>query len=498
MKTQSSPIREQAAPVPPAERVVLLDALRGFALLGILTMNLLAFSGYYELKMVGQLASLPTPATDRISHFLMAVFAEGKFYSLFSLLFGIGFAMQMLRAEQKGDDFVLRYRRRLGVLVVIGMVHLCVVWAGDILVLYALLGFLLLPLRRYGDRALLIGAAALIAAPVLLRAVVLASGGVLDPGAPVLALGERLDAGLFGAEAATPLVSFVVPGGWIELAKYNLAGPVWRFGELLQEGRAFKVLGMFLIGFVAARRAIFSNLEANHRLLRRVLIAGLALGVVGNLLFAWLTVAVHAEFLSLLGLAETAAYAVGVAPLALAYGAGFALLWTRPGWRRWLMLPAPAGRMALTNYLAQSFVGIGLFYGVGLGRGGHFGPTLIAPLAVLVFAAQLQLSALWLRRYRYGPAEWLWRSLTYGQRQPCGCAPRWCPPPRRSLRPPWKGSDESTGVLAALVPAASAHSAGRPGASRETDPLCSVWHDRRVLARRDADRGHRLRHCARR
>jgi uncharacterized protein len=407
-----------AGPLPPAERVELLDALRGLALLGILTMNLLAFSGYYELKMAGQLASLPTHATDQLTHFALVVFAEGKFYSLFSLLFGIGFAVQMLRAEQKGHDFAPRYRRRLGVLVAIGMVHLCVVWSGDILVLYALLGFLLLPLRQHGDRALLIGAVALIAAPVLLRVVVLASGGSLDPGAPVLALGRRLDAGLFGPEAATPLVSFVAPGGWIELAKFNLAGPIWRLGELLEEGRAFKVLGMFLIGFVAARRAIFSNLEANRRLFRQVLVAGLAIGLVGNLLFAWLSVGINAEFLSLLGLAETAAYAIGVAPLALAYAAGFALLWTRPGWRRWLMMPAPAGRMALTNYLAQSFVGIGLFYGVGLGWGGHVGPTLLVPLALLVFAAQVRISALWLRHYRYGPVEWLWRSLTYGQRQP--------------------------------------------------------------------------------
>jgi uncharacterized protein len=405
-------------PVPPGERIELLDALRGFALLGILTMNLLAFSGYYEVKMVGDLASLPTHAADRVTHFLMATLAEGKFYSLFSLLFGIGFAVQMLRAEQRGDRLAPRYRRRLGVLVAIGMVHLCVVWAGDILVLYALLGFLLLPLRRYGDRTLLIGAAALIATPVLLRAAVLASGGALDPGAPVLALAERLDAGLFGAQAATPLVSYVASGGWLELAKYNLAGPVWRLGELLQEGRAFKVLGMFLVGFVAARRAIFSDLEANRRLLRRVLVAGLALGAAGNLLFAWLSLGMHAEFLSLLGLAETAAYAVGVAPLALAYAAGFALLWTRPGWRRWLITPAPAGRMALTNYLTQSFVGIGLFYGVGLGWGGRVGPTLLVPLALIVFAAQVQLSALWLRHFRYGPAEWLWRSLTYGQRQP--------------------------------------------------------------------------------
>jgi len=407
-----------AAPLPPAERVELLDALRGFALLGILVMNLLAFSGYYELKMAGNLATLPTYAADRIVHLMLAAFAEGKFYSLFSLLFGIGFAVQMLRAEQRGDDFVARYRRRLALLVAIGMVHLCVIWAGDILVLYALLGFLLLPLRRYGDRSLLIGAAALIAAPVLLRAVVIASGGALDPGAPVLALGERVDSALFGPGAGTPFISFVAPGGWLELAKYNLGGPIWRFGEILEEGRAFKVLGMFLVGFVAARRALYSDLEGNRRLLRRVLIAGLALGLPGSLLFAWLSVGVEVEFLSALGLAETAAYAVGIAPLALAYAAGFALLWTRPAWRRVLRLPAPAGRMALSNYLSQSLVGIGLFYGVGLGLGGQVGPTLIVPLALLAFAVQVQLSMLWLRRYRYGPAEWLWRSLTYGERQP--------------------------------------------------------------------------------
>jgi uncharacterized protein len=108
----------------------------------------------------------------------------------------------------------------------------------------------------------------------------------------------------------------------------------------------------------------------------------------------------------------------GVVPLALAYIAGFALLWLRPSARRGLAWFAPAGRMALTNYLAQSVIGIFVFYGVGLGLGGRVGSAAAALIAIVVFAVQVLLSALWLRRYRYGPVEWMWRSLAYGRRQP--------------------------------------------------------------------------------
>jgi uncharacterized protein len=149
-----------------------------------------------------------------------------------------------------------------------------------------------------------------------------------------------------------------------------------------------------------------------------VLVWALALGLVANAGWTWIKLDLRPDFLSWPGVAESAGYALGVAPLALAYAAGIALLWQRAWWQRRFATLAPVGRMALTNYLLQTVVAIALFYGIGFGWAGKVGPTLILVLVVVVFAAQVQLSALWLRHFRYGPAEWLWRSLTYGQRQP--------------------------------------------------------------------------------
>jgi uncharacterized protein len=402
-------------PVPPAERVELLDALRGFALLGILFINLNAFSAWRDIGTENQ-AALVSAGLDGTANFLFMMLVENKFYSLFSLLFGIGFAIQMLRAAEKGIDFAPRFRRRLWVLLGIGMIHLCLFWSGDILVLYALLGFALIPMIRFGDRQLLVAGAALILAPIAVRTAFLLSGGGLDPGPTLYALAERVDESLGFPLADYPW--FMAEVGWVTFFKSNAAGPIWRLGGLLQDSRALKVFGMFLIGFVAARRMNLRNVNEHRALLTRVLVWGLALGLTMNLVWAWMRIGVRPAFLSWSGVAHSVAFAIGVAPLALAYAAGFALLWDRGWWKRLLGSLAPAGRMALTNYLMQTAFGIGIFYGVGLGLVGRVGPALILPLALLIFMAQVQLSAVWLRRFRYGPAEWVWRSLTHGRREP--------------------------------------------------------------------------------
>jgi len=402
-----------SGPIPAAERVELLDALRGLAILGIFVINLHAFSEWSAISASEQ-AGLPTAAVDPAVFLLMTLLAQGKFFSLFSLLFGIGFAVQMLRAEEKGVDFAPRFRRRLWVLLGIGMVHLCFVWYGDILVLYALLGFLLIPVRRLGDRPLLIAAAALILVPVAVHSMIVLSGGVLNPGTPLRVVAVGVDAH-FGIQMEDyPWILGRL--GWVEFFQVNASGPLWRFAYFLEESRAAKVFGMFLIGFVAARRLIFRDIDAHRAVLSRVLVAGLALGLVANTVWLWIRIGSPPSE-SWTGVAETMAYALGVAPLALAYAAGFALVWQRPWWRRQLQRLAPAGRMALTNYLMQSVIGIALFYGIGLGWTGRVGPALVLPMVIIIFVAQVQLSALWLHHFRYGPVEWLWRSLTYGQWQ---------------------------------------------------------------------------------
>lgn len=168
-------------PVIGEDRIQLLDALRGFAVCGILLVNMPVFMGYYYLTPPQQ-ATLPFAVADKITMLLIHFFVEGKFYTIFSLLFGIGFAVQLLRAEEKGNSFLPHYLRRLSVLFLIGLAHLLLLWTGDILVAYALTGFVLLLFRRKSNRILLIWAVVLLWLPVVQYALVLITGGRIQPG----------------------------------------------------------------------------------------------------------------------------------------------------------------------------------------------------------------------------------------------------------------------------------------------------------------------------
>jgi len=398
-----------AAPVRPGERIEVLDVLRGLAIFGIFVINLESFT-LWDFLSGGEKATVPLAGFDPATLFAHRLLFLGKFYSLFSLLFGIGFAIQLSRARERGANPVPLYCRRLAILLGFGLVHLFL-WSGDILVLYAVLGFVLLGFRGWSDRALLAAAAALIALPVAQEAVVAATDGALDPGAPFLALAERVDARLGYVEGSDVLV--VGRGGWEGLLRWNAAGPFWRWSLILSEGREFKVLGVFLIGLVVGRGELLAGLAARRRLLGLVLLFGTVIGFHANAALALLWDARWER-----PVLTAAVYALGVVPLGLAYAAGTALVWLRPWGRRILGVFAPVGRTALTNYLLQTAIGIGVFYGVGLGLGGSMGPTAWTGFAVAVFTLEVVVSALWLRVFRYGPMEWLWRRLTYGRPLP--------------------------------------------------------------------------------
>lgn len=393
-----------------------MDVLRGFALFGILVINLGGLSFYWMLS-AAQKAQLPTGSIDPVANFLRHLVFEGKFWTLFSLLFGIGFAVQLVRAERRPGAFLPLFRRRLLVLAAIGAVHMSLVWDGDILFLYAMMGFLLLPFRGRSDRALLAWAAGLTLLPVLLQAAVAASGGTLDPGGPFKELARRIDAS-FGHGPDTAWPALLREGGWRAHLEYVIPGAPYRIADLLSSHRLPKVLAMFLVGYVAGRRLMSDGIEPYRTLLRRVLMWGLAIGVPLNVAMTYFTTHDLAWKPTAAGVLHAVTYALGVAPLAFAYAAGIVLLYLAPRWRRRLEVIGPVGRMALTNYLLQSIVGILLFYGIGLGLGGRVGPALWFPIALGVFALQVALSHWWLARFRFGPMEWVWRSLTYGVRQP--------------------------------------------------------------------------------
>lgn len=403
------------APVGSHERLPLVDAIRGFALLGIFVLNVGHFALFWAFPVEAR-AELPLGSLTRLGEIVSVIFVRAKFYMIFSFLFGLGFAMLMTRAASRGTEFLPLYRRRLAVLLGIGLVHMTFLWRGDIVTVYALLGFLLPFFARVSDRALLAWAAGLFVMPAVFRTLVVISGGAFDPGAPIRAVQLAVDRLLLHEVTDAELLRMLQSDDWMALLKYNLTGPLFRFAELLSTMRFPRVLGAFLLGMWAGRRGIFADPAAHRPFVLRVLWWGLPIGLATNAVLAamWSPQRpLHAPARILEELVS-----VGVVPLALSYVAALVLLWLQPFWRRWVELFAPAGRMALTNYLAQSVIGVFTFHGVGLGLGGRVGSVVAAAIAVGVFAVQAAASALWLRRFEHGPVEWLWRSLTYGRRLP--------------------------------------------------------------------------------
>jgi uncharacterized protein len=404
-----------AAPTASSDRLPLLDATRGIALLGIFTLNLAPFSGFVFMKPE-EMAALPTAAVDLPAALVILWLGYGKFYSLFSLLFGIGFALQIDSAARDSDQRLRRFRRRLLVLLAIGFVHLTFIWEGDILALYALVGFALIPLRRLSQRALIATAAVLLVLPVVEQALIVASHGALDPGAPLLEIAGRWQTAMGFAADATPY-PVLKYASFTEAMRFQVSGIWFRYADLLTTGRPFKVLAMFVLGLWVGRSGMLRDIEPWVPRLRRVRLVCLVIGLPAALVQALMEVSPSPPG-SPLQILAAAAYALGVAPLAVAYAAHLALLWRRDIWRDRLAWAIAPGRMALTNYLMQTVIAIALFHGIGLGLMGEAGPVTWPLIAGVVVAFQAAISWWWLGRFPFGPMEWLWRRATYGRLSP--------------------------------------------------------------------------------
>jgi uncharacterized protein len=406
---------DQAAPIAVVDRITAVDALRGFALLGVFVANIFtSFSGWFLMDTAQRIA-LAGETQDIVAAVAFIGLVDGKFYSLFSLLFGASFAIMMSRLDARGAPGVTIFRRRLTVLLGFGLIHLVFIWFGDILTLYALLGFLLVFMRGWSDRRLLVAATILILMVVPLKAALRASGVPLDMG--VFALVDAF-------ARATGTLSMVDPaalGGaidairdpsWTSFFLAQFQGAIWRLGSLLESGRPFKVLALMMLGLIVGRRLVAGTLLNDRKLLKRVLIFGLVFGIPGNALYLFGMATMDGSALN--GFIQDAGYALGVIPLALAYGAGFLLAWA--GAKPVLGVFSAPGRMALTNYVMQSVLGTAVFFGIGLGWIGHLAPVQFVGLGLALFGGQIVISALWLRLFGQGPLEALWRRLTYAAR----------------------------------------------------------------------------------
>ncbi len=398
----------QISPISLPERLEILDVLRGLAVCGILIGNMQWFSGY---GMMPPAVAQASPLADQVTHFLVHFFVEGKFYSIFSFLFGFGFALQIARAEERGDLKASLFKRRLFWLLAIGLVHAYLLWAGDIVSIYAVMGFLLIMFRKKTNRALLKWAFILLVIPILTYILLyILFVTFVPPGTAA-----KVDAAQLNFWNET--VKSVPQSSYLQiLTGYNLNLIVGRYLGLFFDMRLPKLLAMFLLGFYAYRRGFFQNLSRHQPFIRRILVYGLILGLVGNIAFAALAGKEAVFPPSPAGIAGVISYAFGVPALALFYIALVATLWQKAAWRRLLAFLAPVGRMALTNYLLQTVICVLIFYGYGFGQFGRVGARGATLIALAIFLFQVLMSALWLKYFSYGPMEWIWRQLTYRQR----------------------------------------------------------------------------------
>lgn len=398
---------ENNVPSTVKQRYIILDALRGLALLGICLANFPEFSLYTFLpeKMT---ITMPTAEVDTIVKYLQYIFIDGKFYTIFSLLFGIGFSIILSNAEKNKRNGIRIFYRRMLVLFLIGLLHLVCLWAGDILALYAFAGFFLPLFIKVSDRKLITFAVALLVIPVTLDAGVEFLGW--NPAAPVIAATQYFH-GQFGITEENFPVWLAESSTYLDVLKFNLAGSFIRMQEFIDGNRLFKVLGLFLLGLYIGRKDIYARLDENKSLLKKILKYGFIIGFPTTLLYAWS--AMNGKPLGLT--THSAIYTLSVIPFAFFYISAICLWYLKNTERKVLRVFAAPGRMALTNYLMQSVFGIIIFYGIGFQLGARTGLIYVELIATAVFCLQIGYSYLWLKHNRFGPLEWSWRMLTYGK-----------------------------------------------------------------------------------
>jgi len=405
-------ITENFAPVAVTERIEAMDVLRGFALLGILLMNLEGFVGPVMASGTGLDPTLTD--MDRTVDLLVYVLVQGKFYTLFSLLFGMGFAVMSQRAEQAGRPFAGVYWRRGLVLLAFGVFHGVFLWAGDILVMYALCSFLLLALRPLPPRwCLWLGLAAYVV-PIGLMYLMGAMGSLLGGTEGwdrfVAETGAKMQALIESERAAYG------SGTYAEATWQRLKSTVMALSNITLFG--FIVVCMFLLGAWFVRSGAIVRPRGFPRLYAGLRWGALPVGLVAMLASVALAPTMDGVTFNLRTSNAFALQMLANLLMCLGYVAWLVRALDAPVLRRLLSWLAPAGRMALTNYLMQSLVCTWIFYGYGLGYFEQLARAWQPLFALALFAVQVLLSRWWLSRFRFGPMEWVWRSLTYLKPQP--------------------------------------------------------------------------------
>ena len=406
--------------LPASERIATLDILRGFALMGILIMNMPGFSTSFFAESDG--SHLWPGQADQLAEQVRDMLFSGKFNSMFSLLFGIGFTIQFARMQaQDPVNASSIYMRRLVVLAVLGVVHACIFWPGDVLHVYAVLGIVaLFGLRRVSDRGIVALIGACLLYPVLsgaLRLLVVTK----EITAQRVKIGQAFEAADNLAYGQGGFLDAVVENSRIMAHFYTDPWSLWgMLGWYVMMGLTM------LIGLLAGRRRWVQRIPELMPQIRRYQWWALGIGLVCGAAFTVIFEMNRTPGPSLIKMIGGLCYGFSRLALMIFYVLTIVRLAQLPQWQRIFAPLALAGRMPLTNYLMQTAICITLFQAWGLGLWGKVGPAMGFVLSLVIFfAVQVPWSLWWLKTRERGPMETLWARLTYGRRQvaPATAAP---------------------------------------------------------------------------
>lgn len=395
-------------PIEPKQRIVILDILRGFALLGIIFMNMAFFSGYVFMPFEG-LQQISNFELDEQLYSFLDIVVTGKFYTLFSILFAVGFYIQYEKKKEDAVNFLKTYRRRLFFLLLIGLFH-SLIWFGDVLLVYSIFGFILILFRNVKSKNLLRWSLFFLLFPLLIDLALLPFMEALSSASPEKTAAQAHVQ--YPDMTVEAVISTFKNGSIADLFFLNIHNLVWKFLGYIPSGGYFKFLGIFLLGYYLASIEFFTKKSTSIVWLISSLVVGLlatfSAKMIGGSSYMIPSTPLNTLYKFFL--------LAGQIFLCIFYITAISKIAQTSIGRSVFSYLIPVGRMALSNYLFQTVVMIIVFYNFGFNLIGKIGLLPTAGIAILVLVSQIILSHIWLRHFKFGPLEWIWRSLTYKER----------------------------------------------------------------------------------
>lgn len=387
------------------KRIFEIDGIRGFALLGILMMNIMSFAGPdLDDSFTGTRSEIYTGFWNELSLFFINTFVTTNFYTMFSFLFGLGFYIFLSRAEKKTQSTAALFLRRIALLLVFGLLHGILLWYGDILWTYAVTGLFLLLFYKFKPKVNLIIAVGLLSLTTII--VLLSSIGTYMMNIAATNTGMQSETFMFSLN----MTETILHGSYGDIVGMNAT-----ILGLSAAGAIFvipNVLAMFLLGLYAGQKGYFNNLSGHKQLLRKTAVIGIGIGLPVKVFTGYLTTYQGHDNV-LVQLAQLSS-TIGGPLMSIGYIAALALILLKLP--KLVRLLQPVGQMALTNYIGQTVIMLVIFYVFGLFN--SINAVWFIPIALGVFILQLIVSHFWMKYFSYGPLEWIWRNFTYLKMMP--------------------------------------------------------------------------------